>query len=200
MEIKKCQKCYKEGHLLNECKNKTVYKYRPSKSEMIKNGIIPYSELKEEILIEENENKNNISENDNTSEISVESSSLSSEHKEIRRKLLEKIKFINMHKEKMSKNENSTNNDKNDKMKNNNSNKVKNDLSNKSKINKDRYKSDSDINSILSEESQLSKDDSMTSSFSENEYKNVYTNKKNYSKNKEEVRLNKNSYKRRDSD
>ena len=52
------------------------------------------------LLKKNNEEKDKISEKENTSEISVESSSLSSEHKEIRRKLLDKIKFLKEYKDK----------------------------------------------------------------------------------------------------
>lgn len=158
-EIKKCQKCLKERHLANECKNKILYKYRPSKSELLKNGIIPYEELNEEVqFVENNEEKDKISEKGCTSEISVESSSLSSEHKEIRKKLLEKIKFLKEYKEK--------NKGFDIKKENDNVKEYKTKCDNNS----------NNSNSFVSEESDISID-SRTSSFSDNEYENKYNNK-----------------------
>eukprot|EP00340_Litonotus_pictus_P001624 CAMPEP_0170514464 /NCGR_PEP_ID=MMETSP0209-20121228/1039_1 /TAXON_ID=665100 ORGANISM="Litonotus pictus, Strain P1" /NCGR_SAMPLE_ID=MMETSP0209 /ASSEMBLY_ACC=CAM_ASM_000301 /LENGTH=173 /DNA_ID=CAMNT_0010798563 /DNA_START=49 /DNA_END=571 /DNA_ORIENTATION=- len=93
-----CQKCLKEGHFTFECNNQQAYLYRPSRTALISSGQLPLQYLEPENS-EEEEKTSSAGEEEVTSSSSSQSdtesnSSLSEEHKEIRKKLLEKVRRI----------------------------------------------------------------------------------------------------------
>ena len=100
-----CQKCLKYGHFTYECQNDPVYSFRPSKATIAKSNM---SEDYYPIKSTKNDDDSFSSSSESVTSISNISSassdsSLSEDHIEIRKKLMEKIESLKNKKQIISK-------------------------------------------------------------------------------------------------